>query len=240
MSKLRDDPKRHTVFPIAEHCMPIWTAYKLQVSKVWTPEEIDFRSDLRDWNTLEADEREFLLHVLAFFAISDSLVLENLVTNFCNELANIEVRAFYTFQAAMEMVHAETYSILLDLFCIEKEEKTRLFQAVETLPSVAAKAAYAQQWMNPSIPYEQRLVAFACVEGILFSGSFCAIYWLKHFKQKCPGLTLSNEFIARDEAQHLWFACFLFKDRLLPEQRPSTQRVYEIVRQCVGVAHIQN
>jgi len=215
--------------------MPIWNAYKQQVTKFWTPEELDFKSDLTDWKTLHEDEQNFLLHILAFFAISDSVVLENLVSNFCNELDNPEVVAFYTFQAMMENMHAETYSILLDLFCTDKKQKQLLFGATETLPSVAAKVDFAKHWMDQSKPYEQRLVAFACVEGILFSGSFCAIYWLKHFKQKCPGLTLSNEFIARDEGMHSEFAVLLYTKYTKEEDKLSREKLREIVLSAVAV-----
>jgi ribonucleotide reductase beta subunit family protein with ferritin-like domain len=235
MSLLCDCKKRLTTFPISDFCMPLWQAYKKQVTKFWTPEELDFKSDLSEWKTLEEDEQKFLLHILAFFAISDSVVLENLVSNFCNELDNPEVVAFYTFQAMMENMHAETYSILLDLFCTDKDQKQKLFDAVETLPSVAAKVNFAKHWMDPTTPYEQRLVAFACVEGILFSGSFCAIYWLKHFKQKCPGLTLSNEFIARDEGMHCEFAVLLYTKYTKKKDKLSSETLREIVLSAVKV-----
>jgi ribonucleotide reductase beta subunit family protein with ferritin-like domain len=234
MSALRDEPPRRTTFPISPRCLPIWKAYKYQVTKFWTVEEIDMSQDVRDWQTLAPDEREFLLHVLAFFAVSDSLVLENLVGNFCTELSNPEVVAFYTFQAMMENVHAEMYSILLDTLCQDQEQKQRLFNAVETMPSVAQKAAFAQKWMDPQQPYEQRLIAFACVEGILFSGSFCAIYWLRK-RSLCPGLTLSNEFIARDEGMHCEFAVLLYRQYTRPEDRLPAAQVREIIHAALEV-----
>lgn len=238
MSLLRDCPKRLTIFPISEFCMPIWKAYKLQVTKFWTPEELDFKSDLQDWLTLEEDEKDFLLRILAFFAISDSVVLENLNANFCSELDNPEAVAFYTFQAMMENVHAETYSILLDMFCTDADKKKALFGAVETLPSVAAKVSFARQYMDPAKSHSARLIAFACVEGILFSGSFCAIYWLKHFKQKCPGLTLSNEFIARDEGMHCEFAVLLYTKYTKKEDKLTVREVRAIVQQALEVEKI--
>ena len=235
MSLLRDCPKRLTTFPISKFCRPIWRAYKKQVAKFWTPEELDFKSDLADWNTLLPDEQDFLLHVLAFFAISDSVVLDNLISNFCHELDNPEVVAFYTFQAMMENMHAETYSILLDMFCTDAVQKQRLFGAMESLPSVAAKVNFARQYMDPTLSHSARLVAFACVEGILFSGSFCAIYWLKHFKKICPGLTLSNEFIARDEGLHCEFAVLLYTKYTKKKDMLSVEAVRAIIVKALCV-----
>ena len=238
MSLLRDCSKRLTVFPISEFCLPIWKAYKYQVTKFWTPEELDFKTDLADWQTLDADEQAFLLQILAFFAISDSVVLENLNANFCKELENPEVVAFYTFQAMMENMHAETYSILLDLFCTDADQKRALFDVVETLPSVAAKVNFAREYMDTAKSHSARLVAFACVEGILFSGSFCAIYWLKQFKQKCPGLTTSNEFIARDEGMHCEFAVLLYTQYTKKEDMLTVKEIRTIIERALQVEKI--
>merc|ERR1712072_239983 len=173
---------------------------------------------MADWEKLSSDEKHFIKHVLAFFAASDGIVLENLSTNFADEIQVPEARAFYGFQMAMENIHSETYSLLIDQYIKNTEEKLKLFHAIETIPAVAAKANWAVDWMNRDRSFDERLVGFAAVEGILFSGSFCAIYWLKK-RGLMPGLTFSNELISRDEGLHTDFACLVYNNlqNKLPE-----------------------
>jgi len=207
--------------------------YKKHEASFWTAEEIDLQQDLGDWdNKLTDSERHFLKHVLAFFAGSDGIVLENLNGNFGNEVQLPEARAFYGFQAMMENIHSETYSLLIDTYVRNDEkEKNRLFQAISTIPVIEKKAAWAAQWMSQGLCFAERLVAFACVEGILFSGSFCAIYWLKK-RGLLPGLTFSNELIARDEGLHADFACLLYN---MLEKRLPESHVAKIVKGAVFV-----
>jgi ribonucleoside-diphosphate reductase beta chain len=183
--------------------------YKLHAAAFWTAEEIDLAEDAKDWKKLNANEQHFLKHVLAFFAASDGIVNENLVTNFADEVQWAEARCFYGFQIMMENIHAETYSLLIDAYITDPDEKTHLFNALETVPSVRKKGAWALKWLSRKKgSFAQRLVAFAAVEGIFFSGSFCAIFWLKK-RGLMPGLTFSNELISRDEGLHCDFACLL-------------------------------
>jgi ribonucleoside-diphosphate reductase beta chain len=204
---LQEAPERFVLFPI-EHS-DIWEMYKLHAAAFWTAEEIDLAEDAKDWKKLNANEQHFLKHVLAFFAASDGIVNENLVTNFADEVQWAEARCFYGFQIMMENIHAETYSLLIDAYITDPDEKTHLFNALETVPSVRKKGTWALKWLSRKKgSFAQRLVAFAAVEGIFFSGSFCAIFWLKK-RGLMPGLTFSNELISRDEGLHCDFACLL-------------------------------
>merc|ERR1712226_1470456 len=197
----------------------------------WTAEEIDLSSDSKDWENLTDSERHFVKHILAFFAASDGIVLENLASRFSTEIQVPEARAFYGFQIAMENIHSETYSLLIEQYVRDPEEKDRIFDAIHTMPAVEEKAQWAVQWMNDESSFAERVVAFACVEGILFSGSFCAIYWLKK-RGLMPGLTFSNELISRDEGLHAEFACLLYG--MLQHQLPEDV-VHGIIRGAVEV-----
>ena len=204
---LQENMNRFVLFPI-EHT-EIWEMYKLHAAAFWTAEEIDLAEDAKDWKKLNDNERHFLKHVLAFFAASDGIVNENLVTNFADEVQWAEARCFYGFQIMMENIHAETYSLLIDTYITDPIEKDHLFDALETVPSVKKKGTWALKWLSRKKgTFAQRLVAFAAVEGIFFSASFCAIFWLKK-RGLMPGLTFSNELISRDEGLHCDFACLL-------------------------------
>jgi ribonucleotide reductase beta subunit family protein with ferritin-like domain len=226
---LRDNPHRWVMFPI--QYPKIWEMYKRHEASFWTAEEIDLGADIRDWDRLNENEQYFIKSVLAFFAASDGIVLENLSLNFNSEIQIPEARAFYGFQSAMENVHSETYSLLIDTYVKDPAEKTRLFEAIYTVPVIEKKAKWAIQWMDKKNSFAERLVAFACVEGILFSGSFCAIYWLKK-RGLMPGLTFSNELISRDEGLHAEFACLMYSmlEHHLPEDF-----IHSIVRGAVEV-----
>jgi len=204
---LMENPHRWVMFPIQHH--EIWEMYKKHEASFWTAEEVDLSQDARDWEGLSAPERHFVKHVLAFFAASDGIVLENLAGQFSTEVQMPEARAFYGFQMAMENIHSETYSLLIDQYIKDPAEKEETFNAIQTMPPIRTKAEWAVQWMNRENSFAERIVAFACVEGILFSGSFCAIYWLKK-RGLMPGLTFSNELISRDEGLHADFACLLY------------------------------
>ena len=204
---LQENLDRFVLFPI-EHD-DIWAMYKQEQASFWTAEEIDLAEDLKDWKNLNKDEKHFIKHILAFFAASDGIVNENLVMNFSNEVCWPEARAFYGFQIMMENIHAETYSLLIDTYIDDEKEKDHLFKALETVPSVQKKGEWALKWLSRKRgSFAERLVAFAAVEGIFFSGSFCAIFWLKK-RGLMPGLTFSNELISRDEGLHCDFACLL-------------------------------
>ena len=203
---LKENDNRFVLFPI-EHD-DIWAEYKKQEASFWTAEEIDLSQDISDWeNKLNDNERHFIKHVLAFFAASDGIVNENLAENFLAEVQYTEAKFFYGFQIAMENVHSETYSLLIDTYIKDKVEKDKLFRAIETLDCVAKKAQWALRWIDNG-SFAERLIAFAAVEGIFFSGSFCSIFWLKK-RGLMPGLTFSNELISRDEGMHMDFACLL-------------------------------
>ncbi|KAJ4752147.1 hypothetical protein LUZ62_086552 [Rhynchospora pubera] len=227
---LAPNPERFCMFPIKYPS--IWEFYKKAVASFWTAEEIDLSQDLRHWDvTLTSDERHFISHVLAFFASSDGIVLENLSSRFMSDVQLPEARAFYGFQIAIENIHSETYSLLLETYIKDDVEKSRLFSAIETLPCVARKAEWALRWIESSDSFADRLVAFACVEGIFFSGSFCAIFWLKK-RGLMPGLTFSNELISRDEGLHCDFACLLYG---LLNRKLSEERVRSIVMDAVEI-----
>lgn len=225
------NPKRFVIYPI-EHA-DIWSEFKKQEASFWTAEEIDLNQDLNDWRNLSSDERHFIKHVLAFFAASDGIVNENLCFRFINEVQYPEARAAYTFQAAMETIHSETYSLLIDTYVEEETEKLSLLRAIESLESVKNKAEWAMKWIESSASFASRLVAFAAVEGIFFSGSFCSIFWLKHRNRGMPGLTFSNELISRDEAMHTDFAIMLYRDHLV--EKLSEQEIYEIICSAVEI-----
>ncbi|CAK9098473.1 Ribonucleoside-diphosphate reductase small chain (Ribonucleotide reductase R2 subunit) (Ribonucleotide reductase small subunit) [Durusdinium trenchii] len=204
---LQENSRRWVLLPI--QYPKVYEMYKKHVASFWTAEEIDLARDMADWENLSENERHFVTHVLAFFAASDGIVLENLAINFSAEVQIPEVRAFYGFQMAMENIHSETYSLLIDRYIKDPVEKDRVFNAIVTMPAVEEKAKWAVQWMSQECSFAERIVAFAAVEGILFSGSFCAIYWLKK-RGLMPGLCYSNELISRDEGLHADFACLIY------------------------------
>merc|ERR1719293_527415 len=203
--------------------------YKKHEASFWTAEEIDLSQDLRDWETLADSEKHFIKHVLAFFAASDGIVLENLSGQFTTEVQSPEARAFYGFQMAMENIHSETYSLLIEQYIKDPQEQLRLFNAIETVACVKKKAAWALRWIDSSVSFSERLIAFAAVEGIFFSGSFCAIFWLKK-RGLMPGLCFSNELISRDEGLHCDFACLLYSK--LVNKVPES-RILEIITSAV-------
>merc|ERR1712070_882683 len=208
---LMENPRRWVMFPIQYPA--VWEMYKKHEASFWTAEEIDLSQDMKDWEKLTDSEQHFIKHVLAFFAASDGIVLENLASQFSTEVQLPEARAFYGFQMAMENIHSETYSLLIEQFIRDPSEKEKIFDAIHTMPAVSEKAQWAVQWMQRDNSFAERIVAFAAVEGILFSGSFCAIYWLKK-RGLMPGLTFSNELISRDEGLHTDFACLLYTQSL--------------------------
>lgn len=224
------DSNRYTLFPIQNQ--RIWEMYKKHEASFWTAEEIDLSADLDHWNNkMTGDERYFISHVLAFFAASDGIVLENLAERFMRDVEIPEARCFYGFQLAMENVHSETYSLLIDAYIKEPAERDRLFRAMEQVPCVQRKANWALRWIGSEACFQERLVAFAAVEGIFFSGSFCAIFWLKK-RGLMPGLTFSNELISRDEGLHCDFACLLYS-MLERDDRLSQERVHGMLRDAV-------
>jgi len=219
---------RFVLFPIKEE--KVWNMYKKAESAFWTAEEIDLASDAKDWDALKPGEKHFISRVLAFFAASDGIVNENLALNFSNEIQLPEARCFYGFQIAIENIHSEVYSLLIDSYIKDKDEKAVLFNAIETIPAVMKKAEWALKWTDKSkSTFGERLVAFAAVEGIFFSGSFCAIFWLKK-RGIMPGLCFSNELISRDEGMHRDFACLLFS---MLKTKPDAARVHEIIKTAV-------
>jgi ribonucleotide reductase beta subunit family protein with ferritin-like domain len=218
---------RFTVFPIKYP--DLWALYKKAVGSFWTAEEIDLGTDVTDWTRLTAPEKHFIKMVLAFFAASDGIVMENIHVNFASEVQIAEARAFYAYQSFNESIHGETYSLMIDKLVEDKSEKDGLFRAIETVPAVKRKAEWALEWMKSSAPFAQRLVAFACMEGIFFSGSFCSIFWLKK-RGVLPGLCFSNELISRDEGLHLEFAVALYH-HLADKSAP----VEDIVRGAVAI-----
>lgn len=227
---LKENPRRFVVFPI--QWPDIWQMYKKAEASFWTVEEVDLSKDAFDWGRLTSSEKHFISHVLAFFAASDGIVNENLVERFSQEVQITEARCFYGFQVAMENVHSEMYSLLIDTYIADAKERDFLFNAIENLPCVAKKANWALNWINhETATFPERVVAFAAVEGIFFSGSFAAIFWLKK-RGLMPGLTFSNELISRDEGLHCDFACLMFKHII---QKPSTERVTSIIKDAVEI-----
>jgi len=225
----KENPNRFTVFPL--EYTSLWSLYKKAQMSNWTAEEIDFSKDLDDWDSLSDNERHFIKMILAFFAASDGIVFENLNLNFATEVQISEARCFYAYQQHNEMVHGETYSLLLEKYIRDPVEKQAMFRALETVPCIKKKAEWALQWFNPDRLFVERLIAFACVEGIFFSGSFCAIFWLKK-RSLLPGLSFSNELISRDEGLHLEFAVELVS---LLQYRPKPERITEIVTAAVAI-----
>ena len=225
---LKENKDRFVLFPIKHD--EIWEMYKKAEASFWTAEEIDLSSDLKDWEKLNDGERHFISHVLAFFAASDGIVNENLAVNFMREVQLPEARSFYGFQIMIENIHSETYSLLIDTYVKDPDERHKLFNAIETVPCVKKKAEWALKWIDSS-NFVERLIAFAAVEGIFFSGSFCSIFWLKK-RGLMPGLSFSNELISRDEGLHCDFACLLYK---MIQNKLPVERVYEIIENAVEI-----
>ena len=225
MSILGPNPDRFVILPIKER--EIWTMYKKAMASFWTVEEVDLSRDQAHWLELKEDERVFLKHVLAFFAASDGIVNENLVEKFMAEVTCTEARCFYGFQVMIENIHSEMYSRLIEAYIPEKKEQAHLLNAIQTMESVKAKATWALKWMAEDAPFSHRVVAFAAVEGIFFSGSFAAIFWIKT-KGLLPGLTFSNELISRDEGLHTDFACLLYR-KLGDDNVPVTDIITDAV-----------
>ena len=227
---LTPDDNRFVMFPIKYN--DIWDMYKKQVECFWRSEEIDLTKDLSHWDALNTDERYFISLILAFFAASDGIVLENLAQRFMCDVQVSEARAFYGFQIAMENIHSETYSLLIETYIKEKEEKHKLFNAIENFPCIKKKSDWAQKWIRDNrSSFATRLVAFACVEGIFFSGAFCSIFWLKK-RGLMPGLTFSNELISRDEALHCEFAVLLYSKLV---KKIDKARIHEIIKEAVEI-----
>lgn len=229
---LRDNPFRFVLFPI--QYQDIWQKYKEQEACIWTLEEIDLGHDMVDWVKLSADDQFFIKHVLAFFAASDGIVIENLALRFMSDVKVPEARAFYGFQLMMENIHSETYSVLLDTYITDSEEKIHLLHAIQTIPCIEKKAQWAVRWIGSETTFPERLIAFAAVEGIFFSGSFCALFWLKK-RGVMPGLTFSNELISRDEGLHTDFACMLYDRYIVHKLKP--ERVQQIIKEAVEMEH---
>lgn len=233
-SLLEPNPHRYTLFPIQHD--GLWDMCKKAVASFWTAEEIDLTTDIDHWKRLTDDERHFVSHVLAFFASADGIVSENLATRFMKDVQLPEARYFYGQQMAIEMIHGEVYSLLIDTLVRSPAERMRLFRGLDTIPCIARKGQWALRWIeNKEASFGERLVAFAVVEGVFFSGAFCSIFWLKK-RGLMPGLSFSNELISRDEGMHCDFACMLFQ-MLAPAERPSDARVREIVAEAVAIEH---
>ena len=227
---LKENKDRFVIFPIKHS--DIWNYYKKSQASFWTAEEIDLGQDNEDWNNkLNDDERHFIKHVLAFFAASDGIVNENLAENFVSEVQYSEAKFFYGFQLMMENIHSETYSLLIDTYVKDEKEKNILFKAIENFPAIAKKADWALKWID-SPSFAERLIAFAAVEGIFFSGAFCSIYWLKK-RGLMPGLTFSNELISRDEGMHCDFAVHLHNNHLV--NKVSKDRITEIITNALDI-----
>lgn len=227
---LIEEPNRFVLFPIKHQ--DIWQMYKTAEASFWTAEEVDLSQDLIDWREkLTEEEKHFVKHVLAFFAASDGIVNENLGVNFLSEVQYAEARCFYGFQIMVENIHSEVYSLLIDTYITDSAEKDYLFNALETVPAVGKKAEWALRWIN-SLDFVERLVAFAAVEGIFFSGSFCSIFWLKK-RGLMPGLSFSNELISRDEGLHTEFACLLYRNHV--ENKLSRERILEILDSALTI-----
>ena len=227
---LNESMDRYVMFPI--QYSSIWDMYKRQVDCFWRTEEVDLSKDILDWNALTDDERYFIKHILAFFAASDGIVLENLGLRFMTEVQVSEARAFYGFQIAMENIHSEMYSLLIDTYVKDNAEKDNLFKAVCNYPCIKKKSDWALKWIQDNkTSFGIRLIAFACIEGIFFSGSFCSIYWLKK-RGLMPGLTFSNELISRDEALHTEFAVLLFH---MLHDKPSKSIIRSIIQESVTI-----
>jgi len=226
---LSEEEKRYVIFPIKKD--DIWKEYKKAMANFWTPEELDLSKDYDDFVKLTDNEKHFVENVLAFFAASDGIVNENLVERFCNEVQLLEAKFFYGFQVAIENIHSETYSLLIDTLIKDNSKKNKLFNAIETIPSVKKKADWALKWIGDDSPFGERCIAFAAVEGIFFSGSFCSIFWLKK-RGLMPGLCHSNELISRDEGMHTEFAVLMYN---YLNNKPSKERVLQIITEAVEI-----
>ncbi len=226
---LKENPNRFVLFPIQFD--DIWQWYKKSQACFWTAEEIDLSQDLTDWKTLTSDEQYFIKHVLAFFAASDGIVNENLAENFVSEVQYTEAKFFYGFQIMMENIHSETYSLLIDTYIKDNKEKDYLFNAIDNLECVRKKADWAMRWIDNG-SFQERLIAFAAVEGIFFSGSFCSIFWLKK-RGLMPGLSFSNELISRDEGMHCDFACHIYNEHV--QNQLSKETVTKIIADAVTI-----
>jgi len=227
---LTEDENRFVMFPI--HHNDIWQMYKKQIDCFWRVEEVDLSKDMTSWESLTEQEQYFIKMIIAFFAGSDGIVNENLAARFMSDVKCSEARAFYGFQIAMENIHSEMYSLLIDTYIKNSEEKAKLFQAIQHFPCIKKKADWAIKWIEDKrSSFATRLIAFACVEGIFFSGAFCSIYWLKK-RGKMPGLTFSNELISRDEALHTEFAILLFHKLA---KKPNKKKIIEIVKEAVEI-----
>tara|TARA_Y100001936_G_C16070483_1_gene670221 strand:- start:807 stop:1775 length:969 start_codon:yes stop_codon:yes gene_type:complete len=227
---LSEDLKRYVIFPIKRD--DVWKMYKKAEANFWTTEELDLSKDLKDFNLLTEGEKYFIENVLAFFAASDGIVNENLVERFCGEVQLLEAKFFYGFQIAMENIHSETYSLLIDTYVKDLTKKNKLFNAIETIPSVQKKADWALKWINDEkSTFGTRVIAFAAVEGIFFSGSFCSIFWLKK-RGLMPGLCFANELISRDEGLHTEFAVLMYS---LLQDKPSKEVILEIIKEAVDL-----
>eukprot|EP01087_Luapelamoeba_hula_P020295 TRINITY_DN6909_c0_g1_i1.p1 TRINITY_DN6909_c0_g1~~TRINITY_DN6909_c0_g1_i1.p1 ORF type:complete len:358 (+),score=51.60 TRINITY_DN6909_c0_g1_i1:28-1074(+) len=226
---LEDNPSRFVLFPIRYDA--IWKLYKKAEASFWVAEEVDLSQDLKDWMRLSNDERHFIKHVLAFFAASDGIVVENLAVRFMKEVQIPEARCFYGFQIAIENIHSEMYSLLIDTYVQDKREKHALFNAIDTVPTVRKKSDWAIKWITGNDSFAHRLIAFAAVEGIFFSGSFCSIFWLKK-RGLMPGLAHSNVLISRDEGLHCDFACLLYTTL---QTRPRQEVPISIIREAVAI-----
>jgi len=225
---LSEDTKRYVIFPIKRD--DVWKMYKKAEANFWTTEELDLSKDLKDFNGLNEDERYFIENILAFFAASDGIVNENLVERFCKDVQLLEAKFFYGFQIAMENIHSETYSLLIDTYVKDITKKQKLFNAIETIPSVQKKADWALKWINDEkSTFGTRVIAFAAVEGIFFSGSFCSIFWLKK-RGLMPGLCFANELISRDEGLHTEFAILMYS---MLKDKPSKETILEIIKEAV-------
>jgi len=230
MSNLTEkNNSRFVLFPIKYN--NIWKAYKEAEAAFWTAEEVDLSRDLDDWNKLTNNEKHFISNVLAFFAASDGIVGENLAMRFYNDVGIPEARIFYGYQLMIEGIHSEVYSLLIDTYIKNNEEKSKLLNAIETIPVVKKKAEWALKWIDSNASFEERLVAFAAVEGIFFSSSFCSIYWLKK-RGLMPGLAFSNEAISTDEGQHCEFACLLHS---ISNEKVSEEKIHQIIKEAVAI-----
>jgi ribonucleoside-diphosphate reductase beta chain len=225
---LRENKDRFVILPIKYP--EIWEMYKKCEASFWTAEEIDLSDDQKHWDAMNDGERHFISHILAFFAASDGIVNENLAVNFMSEVQLPEARCFYGFQIMMENIHSETYALLIDTYIKDPVEKDKLFHAIDTVPCVGKKAEWALRWINNGT-FAERLIAFAAVEGIFFSGSFCSIFWLKK-RGLMPGLTFSNELISRDEGMHCEFACLLYR---MLDNKLSTEAATAIITDAVEI-----
>ena len=227
---LNEEENRYVIFPIQHD--QFWDMYKIAEANFWTTEELDLSKDLNDWKKLTKNETHFIKHILAFFAASDGIVNENLVDRFCQEVKVLEAKFFYVFQMAMENIHSETYSLLIDTYIKDQKEKTYLLNAIDTIPSIQKKAQWAIKWINDKdSPFINRIIGFAAVEGIFFSGAFCSIFWLKK-RGLMPGLCHSNELISRDEGLHTEFAVLMYHNL---KNKPSPNVVKQIIQEAVEI-----